>query len=139
MANNLNYSGVNLVKDPPTQSALRLLWDAVYQLRTLSKGPTQGTLNPDQKPVLGMGDAGVLFYAVDFNRLYRWTGSSWVDDATAPSRFQIAFFAALPEPATGWVPCDGRSAARSTSSGGTAFFTTPVVPAGNGFPAYIRV
>jgi hypothetical protein len=139
MANELNYSGVSSVKDQPTAVALRMLWDAVYQLRTLSKGPTEGTLSPDQKPILSGGDAGTLFYSTDFGRLYRWSGSSWIDDPTAPARYQIAYFSATPEPAVGWVLCDGRSTIRSTSSGGTAYFQVPVIPNLNGLPAYIRV
>lgn len=139
MANEKNYSGVGQVQDTPTALCLRLLWDSIYQLQTLSKGPTQGTLSPDTKPVLGGGDVGVLFYSTDFNRLYRWSGSSWADDPTAPPRFQIAYFFSTPEPSTGWAQCDGRSVTRSTSSAGTSYFTTPVIPVLNGFPAFVRL
>jgi len=83
MANDKNYPGVSQVKDSAISLLGRLLWDAIYQLQTLSKGPTQGTLSPDTKPVLGMGDAGVLFYSTDFNRLYRWSGAAWTEETAS--------------------------------------------------------
>lgn len=140
MPNTNSYPGVSQIKDTAIVTALRMLWDTVYKVETLAKGPTEGTLNPDQKPVgLGSGDVGTLFNSTDFNRRYRWTGSSWADDVAAPPRYQIAYFAGSPEPSNGWSPCDGRAVTRSTSSGGTAYYTVPVIPALNGNPAWIRL
>lgn len=135
----LSYPGLSEIKDSVVARAVRLLWDTLYKVEVLAKGPTEGTLSPDTKPRLGSGDVGSLFFATDFNRLYRWTGSTWTDDSTAPPRFQISFFASSPEPVTGWVPCDGRSTIRSTSSGGTAYFTVPVTPSLEGNSAWLRV
>lgn len=138
MANVNSYPGISAIKDSVVVTALRILWDKLYQVEILAKGPTQGTLSPDTKPVLGGGDTGTLFYSTDYNRLYRWSGSAWLDDPTAPTRFEVTRFFGAPEPATGWVPCDGRQALFSTSSGGTTYFQVPVIPVEAGLTAYIR-
>lgn len=139
MANPLSYPGLGQVRDSVISTALRFLWDTVYKVQSIAAGPTEGTLSPDMKPRLGLGDAGTLFYSTDFNRLYRWTGSAWQDDPTAPSRFQVTYFAAPPEPGVGWIPCDGRTTLCSTSSATTTYFQVPVIPVSAGNQAYIRV
>lgn len=133
------FPGLEAIKDQPTKQAVRLIWERIAVIETLAKGPTEGTLSPDTKPAnLSLVDAGTLFFSTDFNRMYRWTGSSWTDDATAPARFDVSFFASPPEPAVGWLRCDGRSGNRSTSTGGIAFYETPVIPVLYGLLAYIR-
>lgn len=138
MPNSLGYPGISSIKDASLVTALRLLWDTLYKVQTLAKGPIEGTLNPDQKPRLGPADVGTLFYSTDYNRLYRWTGTSWLDDPTAPPRFEVTRFFGAPEPATGWVPCDGRQTLVTTSAGTTTYFQVPVIPAEAGLVAYLR-
>lgn len=140
--NSGTYPGVDQVQDPNAKMSLRLLWDRVRRLEVFAKGPLIGTLNPDTKPVnLSSKDTGQHFYASDFNRTFQWTGSVWVDDNDSPARFQIAFFFenAGPDPQAGWALCNGGTVLRSTSSGSTRAFTTPVIPPYNGQVAWMRL
>lgn len=138
MANDQSFAGLQQVKDGPTARVLRILWDQIQSLRSASKGPRTGTLNPDQKPLLTQAEAGTEFFSTDFNRAYQWTGFQWTDSPSAPSRFQVSTFAQSPEPSVGWIPCDGRSASISTSSGGTTYTTMPSIPVSNGLSSYLR-
>jgi hypothetical protein len=89
-----------------------------------SGGPTVGALGSITGS-LTANDAGYRYFASDYNREYRWTGSVWEDAPQAPARYQISYFAVAPDPAAGWAVCDGSGATRSTSTGGTAAYTTP--------------
>lgn len=127
-------------KQPEIYQIFRQVWNRISQLSGKVASPLRGTLNPDQKPQLGPEAVDSKFYATDFNRTYRWTGSAWQDAPDAPARFLIAYFAAAPEPSVGWAKCNGASVFRSTSDGRTAFFEVPnVAPDDNGFSAWIRV
>lgn len=126
--NNDAYPYVNQVQHFPTQQALRFAWDQINALKKNIAGPTQGTLNPDQKPAnLGPKDKGTLFYSTDFNRNYVWTGTAWSDVPGAPTRYQTATFLTSPEPVVGWAPCNGQRVTASTSIGGTQLYQTPVL------------
>ena len=125
------------IKDGILSQAFRFVWDQIQQLSTLIKDPNSGTLQPDTKPA--NATEGTKFFSTDFNRLYRFSSGVWVDDVTAPARFQIAFFFSTPEPSVGWVLCDGRSALRSTASGGVLFFETPSIPVLYGQTAWMRL
>lgn len=135
------YPGLGQITDPLLAQALRFVWDRIAVIALNTFGPRAGTLSPDERPALSSPDAGAVFYASDYNRRYRWTGTAWEDDPAAPTRFQIAFFlvAQAPQPGTGWVRCDGTSVRVSTSTGGTDYFQTPVIPAQNGQAAWIRL
>lgn len=134
------YPEVERITDQTVKSALRVLWDRVMSLTTIVRGPESGLLLPDQRPPnLGPMDVGREFFSSDFNRSYKWDGSQWQDAPTAPPRFEVAFFASTPEPSIGWVPCDGRRTARSTSDGRVQLFQTPVMTPNSGLQAYIRV
>lgn len=135
--NNLSYPGLERIKDQVFVQAFRMIWDFIRKLEQLIKDPASGTLNPDQKPISPA--EGDKFFSTDFNRLYRFTGGVWEDDVTAPSRFQVSFFAADPEPLVGWAPCDGSSTLISTSYGAALYFITPVIPPLNGLLAWIRL
>lgn len=133
------YPGVALVADSMTVQALRFVWDRIANLTKLVKGPTTGTLNPDQKPTLGIRDVGTKFFATDFNREFIWDGVAWNDSPAAHTRFQLAFFVANPEPPIGWAPCNGSTTPRSTAQGTTILFTLPVIPDYAGQKAYMRL
>lgn len=133
------YPGLGEVKDLPTRTALRFVWDRIAVIVGNTFGPRSGTILPDQRPALGANDTGTIFAATDYNRRYRWTGSAWEDDSQAPARFQIAYFQAGRSPGTGWVRCDGAGANASTSTGTTEYITTPTIPMLNGQPAWIRL
>lgn len=75
------------------------------------------------KPTLVTGDAGYLFAATDYARVYRWSGSAWADAPGEPARDEVAFFAVAP--GTGWRVCDGSSVSKSTSTAGTTSVTLP--------------
>lgn len=137
MPNDFNYPGLDQIKDRFLSQALRLIWDKVFSIEQLIKDPYSGTLSPDEKPVFP--EEGTKFFSTDFNRLYRFVDGAWEDDVTAPSRHQIAFFFAPPEPEVGWALCDGSSVNISTSSGGVSYFETPVIPVLNGQVAFIRL
>ena len=145
-----SYPGLQAVAnspDAPTLAtsaamALRILWDRLYQVSTLAKGPTLGTLSADTKPTgLGQKDAGFRFFATDFNREYQWSGSAWADAPSAATRFLVGFFpqAQQPEPGIGWSRCSGASVFRSTSVGLTIYYNTPVIPDLTGMRAWIRL
>lgn len=136
------YPGLAQVADSGAQAAIRLVWDRIGAVSLSTMAPTTGTLNPDTKPTgLGPKDSGRIFLSTDYNRRYRWTGTSWEDDPSAPTRYQITYFLAgkTPEPATGWVACDGTTVNASTALAGTEAFTTPIIPALNGQTAWIRL
>lgn len=141
MPNDQSFPGIQQIKDSYTQIAIRFIWDKLQALSNTVKAPRSGTLNPDQKPRLSPAEAGTKFFATDFNREYQWTGRFWTDSPTAPPRGQTAYFDPTlgPAPALGWVPCDGRSTAASTSSGGTTYYTTPTFPPSGPLRMYIRV
>lgn len=69
-------------------------------------------------------DAGYLFYATDYDRVYRWDGAAWEDAPGQPARFAICWFDTTPDTA-GWEMCDGAAVTRSTTSGGTTGYTVP--------------
>lgn len=86
--------------------------------------PFAGTLSPNQKPSdLGTRDAGFEFRSTDFDRLYRWTGSAWIDAPGQEARGQIAFFPitidAAFTPGTGWQLCDGTAGVTISKADGT--------------------
>jgi len=127
---------VEQISDQPTKQAMRFLAD---QVGRLTRGGFVGTLSPDQKPRLALKDAGQEFFATDYARGYRWTGSVWEDLPDAPARFQVVLFGQFPEPPIGWAPCDGRNVARSTSTGGVAFYVAPNVPFTAGLQYWVRL
>ncbi len=93
----------------------------------------RGTLSPDLKPTLTANDAGFLFLATDFDRIYRYDGSGWSDLEGGPQRDLIAFFRIQP-PSGAWQVCDGTAGvAISTAAGGTATFTAPDLLTNNKF------
>lgn len=124
------------IVDRPTYTAIRFLGD---QVGRLTRGGFSGSLSPDQRPLLGIKDAGTQFFSTDFARGYQWTGSAWQDLPDAPSRFQVVLFGQSPEPPIGWAPCDGRNVTRSTSSAGVAFYKTPQVPLNTGLLYWVRL
>lgn len=127
-ANDGAYPYQQLIKDQSTAQALRHAFDAINTLRAQVKGPVRGSLNPDQKPNnLGPADAGVLFYATDFDRSYQWTGSGWVDAPGSPQRGQTAPFLTGMAPSIGWAPCNGTQVTGSTATGGTQLVQTPML------------
>lgn len=68
-------------------------------------------------------DAGYLYYATDYARAFRWTGSAWENAPGEDAQGEIRFFAIAPS--TGWQLCDGTTTTRSTSAGSTAAVTVP--------------
>jgi hypothetical protein len=133
------FGELERISDTAVKAALKFLWDRIGLLYSF-QGPESGTLAPDTKPQgLGVRDAGRLFYAQDYNRIYRWTGSAWEDAPGQPTRFMIAFFASPPEPVTGWRRCDGRATTRSTEAGLSVYYTAPDLVGYMGQSAWIRV
>jgi hypothetical protein len=80
-------------------------------------------------------DAGYLFYATDYKRLYRWSGSAWADDEsrTGPDpRKQVCWF--MEDPGAGWALCNGSTVTISTSTGGTASYAAPDITTNYHYP-----
>jgi hypothetical protein len=88
--------------------------------------PSRGTMRAvlaNAPTDLGAQDAGFLFYATNYYRLYRWTGSAWTyADSELPEKFITTYPGTVP---TGWALCDGSSVTVSKSDGTTQSFTTP--------------
>ena len=94
-------------------------------------GTQRGTIVVDQKPTLTTADAGYLFHATDFDRVYRWSGSAWADAPGQPRRGMLAHFEDAP--GTGWAACDGSTVTASTGTGGTASKGLPSLNGDNRF------
>lgn len=130
------YPGVAQVTDPIIQQALRVLHD-LLSMFTAKATPTRGTLEPDQKPVLTPLQTGYLFWASDFDRVFRWTGTTWEDAPGMPTRGQVGFFRM--SPGIGWSQCNGNQT-QTTGPGGQLFaLTTPTIDSINGLLAWIRL
>jgi hypothetical protein len=138
-SNTQPYPGVAQVPDLATQFALRAVWDRITYLSSLVKGPITGTLTPDTKPHLGPRDAGTIFWATDFNRIFTWNGSNWIDGPSQLPRGTIAFYISGPDNTAGWIPCDGRGGSASTSQGTVVAFQAPALPQYTGMFPWIRV
>lgn len=90
-------------------------------------GMMTGTISPDQKPAdLTPNDVGFLFDSTDFARVYRWSGTVWLDAPGQPNRGFIEGFVQTPDPIVGWHLCDGTAAVVISKSNGTT--TTITVP-----------
>lgn len=85
-------------------------------------GTMMGSLNPNQKPTdLGGPDKGFQFYSVDFEQLYRWSGTVWHYAPGFASQYIVGGY-----PQGGlWWPCDGNTYAFSQDDGSTANITVP--------------
>lgn len=126
-----------MVADKTIQLALRILHDLrrILERKTL---PQRGTLNPDQRPSnVNPLQAGVLFYATDFDRVFRWNGSTWEDAPGQPARGMVAFF--LVDPGTGWAACDGGVLNMTNSAGEVVGGVAPVVEALSGLSPWVRL
>lgn len=95
-------------------------------------GPTRGVIGSITGS-LTADDAGYLYYATDFDRVYRWTGSAYEDAPGEPRRGEITYWQDDLLPGTGYALCDGGSYTRSTSTGGTTSWSTPNLTGSNRF------
>lgn len=123
---------------------------AIYQARLVGGaakwvwvggGPLAGTL-ANLTTGLGANDAGFVYYATNFDRVYRWSGSAWADAPGQEPRGQIVYFpASLTDaagnamvPGAGWQLCDGTAGVSiSTPIGGTSTITVPNLTGSNRF------
>lgn len=126
------------IADPAVQQALKTIFDNLQTINSQSQGPVTGTLSPDTKPKLLQNQKGVLFYATDFNRVFKWNGTTWEDAPAQDARNRSSYFDPQVNPGKGWVPADGNSALISTTDGGTRVFRTPLLPNMNAQKAWIR-
>lgn len=121
----LAYAAINQVAEGPVRLALQFLIKVLGIIRDTAV-PLRGKLNPDERPTnLTQSDLGLLFYATDYDRVYRWSGTAWEDGPGQPARGMVAFFQTAP--VAGWAVADGRSATMTTSTGGLVQIVTPVV------------
>lgn len=133
--------------NPATLAPGALFWETdrtafymvVANLWTYVAGtPHGGTLSPDTRPSdLGTADAGFEIRATDFDRLYRWTGTAWLDAPGQPPREIVWIPAALNAafvPTTGYQLCDGTANVRvSLPDGTTVLITVPDLTTANRF------
>jgi hypothetical protein len=99
--------------------------DVIYQSQDEGWWYLTGTMRGliAAKPTLGKLDEGFLYYATDYARLFRWTGTAWTRAPGERPTCEIAFFTVAPT--TGWLLCDGGSGTRTTDTAGTTAVTTP--------------
>jgi len=81
---------------------------------------------------LTTNDAGYLYYATDYARTFRWTGSVWENAPGDTMQGEVRGFTIAP--GTGWQLCDGSTVTRSTPTGGTTSVTVPNYAT----PAYVK-
>lgn len=86
--------------------------------------PIEVTLNPSTKPILTVHDVGFGIWATDYHRFYLWTGAAWAEGEHNDARFQIAWFAAVPDQ-QGWFKCDGSVVQQSTTTATHSNYGTP--------------
>jgi hypothetical protein len=96
-------------------------------------GQMTGTLDPDTKPTLTADDAGFLFDAADFNRIYRWSGTAWGDAPGSEPRGLVIFSWEPSLIGVGWAVCDGSATTMSSHLGGTLPYFTPDLITDNRF------
>lgn len=119
--------------------AVQVTGPAIVWLFIGQSTPFPGTLSPDLKPTdLTSNDAGFRFASTDFNRVYVWTGVTWVDAPGEDRRGYIQFFDVTLHadfaPGAGWALCDGTAGVtRSTPAGGTTTVTVPDLTTANRF------
>lgn len=87
-------------------------------------GTMRGTLSA--KPTdLTTADAGLLYFATDYARTFRWTGSAWENAPGETAQGAISFFDG--NPGTGWSIADGTTTTFSTATAGTTSKAKPNV------------
>lgn len=134
------YPGLHGFTDQNQRLAVRTLFDLLRKLQSGAAGPIEGTLDPDTRPrKLGQNDRGLLFHAQDFDRVYYWSGTAWVDAPGSPTRFHQALFPANDPPGAGWAACDGSTVRASTPEGRTVAYKLPALSPSSGLAAYLRL
>lgn len=85
-------------------------------------GVMLGSLSPNQKPTdLGGPDIGFLFYAADYEQLYRWNGTAWHYAPGFASQYIVGGY-----PQGGlWWQCDGNTYSFSQDDGSIVNIATP--------------
>lgn len=91
-------------------------------------GTTSGTL-ANLPTGLNKNDAGLLYNATDYARVFQWSGSAWQRAPGERPTREFAYFA--DNPGTGWHLCDGTAGVTYTKADGTtATMTMPAETAG---------
>ena len=137
--NNQTYPELNNIKDPAAARVIRTTFDILRNLQDNAKGPSEGTINPDTKPRYGAQDVGRLFYATDFNRIFKWTGTSWTDAPGQDTRGRVSFFPPNTNPGVGWARCNSNNVFSSTPLGNVTKINVGNYPTTNGLIAWIRL
>jgi hypothetical protein len=114
-------TGLLYVVNVATAEAHKWQYAAGVQRGTLAAKPTG----------LGADDTGLLYYATDYARTWRWSGSAWANAPGEMAQGAIAYFDA--NPGTGWSIADGTTVTYSTTTAGTTSKAKP-----NAVGAYIK-
>ena len=85
-------------------------------------GPARGTI-ANITAGLTADDVGYLYYATDYDRVYRWGGAAYADAPGEPTRGMYVDFQAGAPAGAGWLPANGIAQTESTATGGTAAVT----------------
>lgn len=94
--------------------SIRQMFSRVIPLRgLLAKRPSS----------LGKDDEDFLYYATDFARLFRWTGTAWERAPGEDQTAEIRFFGPV-APGTGWHLCDGTAGITRTNMDATTSSVT---------------
>lgn len=125
------------IKDQATVNVLRQMWDILKATQKSSLGPETGLLINIPRNLAAI-DAGRIYHATDYDRLYRWTGTAWADFGGQVTRLTVAYFPVNTTP-TGWAICNGGPVQISTSDGRTASLTPPTIVNVNNLFAWIRL
>lgn len=135
------YPNINQITDKLVAETLRIAFDKIYQaLAQQELIDNQGLLLPDDKPKLGRTDVGYVYWANDYDRLYRWDGVRWQDYPGQPQRYAIQFFPLNNPPTSpGWLRCNGSYGNASTPEGRTVQFKAPIMNELDGQQPWIRV
>ena len=125
---NWNIKGRRVINAGDSQD----LQDYVTLAEIQKRNPTisYGTLSPNTKPT--SPKTGDLFYATDFNHMYRFTGSTW--SYADEGRGHVAW--CIEAKGTGWRICDGTAGVTFSKSDGTTETKTVPNLNNNTFPRF---
>lgn len=134
---NFEIPGLDKIKDPHIRETIRLIGDILNATKEAAQGPQSGLLSAIPTR-LSANEIGKVYHATDYDRLFRWNGTSWGDVPGQTPRGTVSYFPAGSTP-TGWARCGGGPVRTSLANAQTKQFTPPTIANINSLIAWIRL